>query len=115
MVELGLILAISVLGLAFAGYPITWVMARDTGTPAMREVSDAIKAGAEAFLRRQNKTIAIANWPPASPDFHRLRVRGQHEAFDPTETESRARLLGDPLLVLGAMRSVAAGYVGMWI
>jgi len=46
MTELGLILAISVLGLAFAGYLIKWVLARDTGTAAMREVSDAIKSGA---------------------------------------------------------------------
>src|SRR5438067_2248088 len=58
MTELGLILAISVIGLAFAGYLIKWVLARDTGTAAMRDVSDAIKSGAEAFLRRQNKTIA---------------------------------------------------------
>ena len=40
MTELGLILAISILGLAFAGYLTKWVLARDTGTPAMREVSN---------------------------------------------------------------------------
>ena len=36
-----------------------WVMARDTGTPEMRKISDAIQEGAEAYLRRQNKTIAM--------------------------------------------------------
>src|SRR5258708_5840813 len=37
------------------------VIASDTGTPDMRAISDAIREGAEAFLRRQYMTIgAIA-------------------------------------------------------
>ena len=56
--ELNLILGISVLGLLFALYLIRDVLKRDTGTAEMRVISDAIKAGAEAFLRRQNRTIA---------------------------------------------------------
>ena len=37
------------------------VIASDTGTAEMRAISDAIREGAEAFLRRQYKTIgAIA-------------------------------------------------------
>jgi K(+)-stimulated pyrophosphate-energized sodium pump len=115
MVELGLILAISVLGLAFAGYLITWVMARDTGTPAMREVSDAIKAGAEAFLRRQNKTIAIMAAGLACLIFIVYGFVRQHEAFDPTETSLELAFWTTLSFVLGAMCSVAAGYVGMWI
>src|SRR5215207_9441316 len=63
MTELGIILGISVIGLAFAGYLIRSVLALDTGTPEMRRVSDAIRSGAEAFLRRQNKTIA--SWAAA--------------------------------------------------
>src|SRR5947208_15953489 len=56
--ELTLILGISVLALLFAAfYLIPNVLKRDTGTPAMQEISNAIKQGAEAFLRRQNKTI----------------------------------------------------------
>ena len=58
MTELGLILGIGVIGLGFAGFLIRLVLSLDTGTPEMRKVSDAIKSGAEAFLRRQNKTIA---------------------------------------------------------
>jgi len=115
MVELGLILAISVLGLAFAGYLITWVMARDTGTPAMREVSDAIKAGAEAFLRRQNKTIAIMAAGLACLIFIVYGFVRQHEAFDPTETSLELAFWTTLSFVLGAICSVAAGYVGMWV
>ena len=55
--ELSLILGISVLGLLFAVYLIRDVLKRDQGTAKMREISDAIKLGAEAFMRRQNKTI----------------------------------------------------------
>ena len=55
--ELNIILGISLLGLLFAVYLIRDVMRRDTGTAKMREISDAIKSGAEAFLRRQYRTI----------------------------------------------------------
>ena len=55
--ELNLIFGASVIGLLFALYLMRNVMKRDTGTAKMREISDAIKAGAEAFLRRQNRTI----------------------------------------------------------
>ena len=55
--ELSIILGISVFGLLFAVYLIRDVLRRDTGTARMREISDAIKAGAEAFLRRQYRTV----------------------------------------------------------
>ena len=56
--ELYLVLGISLLGLVFAVALARDVLRRDTGTSAMREISDAIRQGAEAFLRRQNRTIA---------------------------------------------------------
>jgi K(+)-stimulated pyrophosphate-energized sodium pump len=49
----------SIVAIAFAGYLARWVLAKDTGTAKMREVSDAIYDGAQAFLRRQYRTIAI--------------------------------------------------------
>lgn len=55
----GLIMAISVVALIFAWILAGWVLKKDTGTPEMRHISDAIKAGAEAFLRRQYVTIAL--------------------------------------------------------
>src|SRR5256885_12119991 len=54
---LALVFVISLSALAVAFWLIQWVLARDTGTPEMRKISDAIKSGAEAFLRRQNNTI----------------------------------------------------------
>ena len=54
-----IILGISVIGLLFALYLIRDVMKRDTGTEKMQEISNAIKQGAEAFLRRMKKSPPI--------------------------------------------------------
>ncbi|HME59949.1 MAG TPA: sodium/proton-translocating pyrophosphatase, partial [Candidatus Binatia bacterium] len=51
------VIAISCLSLVFAVYLARYVLQRDTGTPRMQEISNAIKEGAEAFLSRQNRTI----------------------------------------------------------
>src|SRR3954469_24789354 len=56
---LGIVFGISLAALGVAFWLIQWVMAKDTGTDEMRKISDAIKAGAEAFLRRQNQTIIM--------------------------------------------------------
>ena len=56
---LPLILVFSIGSLVVAGFLASWVLKRDTGTTAMQAISNAIKEGAEAFLRRQNRTIAM--------------------------------------------------------
>ncbi|MGH7673899.1 MAG: sodium/proton-translocating pyrophosphatase, partial [Gemmatimonadales bacterium] len=56
---IALVLGLSVLALAVAGLLARWVLRQDNGTPEMRRVSDAIQEGAEAFLRRQYKTIGL--------------------------------------------------------
>ncbi|OLD63232.1 MAG: hypothetical protein AUI33_12985 [Ignavibacteria bacterium 13_1_40CM_2_61_4] len=54
-----LVILISVLSLAFAWYLARQVLAADEGTPEMQSIASAIKEGAEAFLRRQNRTILL--------------------------------------------------------
>ena len=44
-------------GAAFAAYLARWVLRFSMGSEAMQRISNAIKEGAEAFLRRQNRTI----------------------------------------------------------
>ncbi len=51
------VLLISILSLAAAAALAKYVIGHDTGTPEMRRISDAIRVGAEAFLRRQYRTI----------------------------------------------------------
>ncbi len=54
---LPIILGISVLSLLIAAWLARWVLGADTGTADMQSISNAIKEGAEAFLRRQYLTI----------------------------------------------------------
>lgn len=112
--ELALILGISVLGLLFAWYLTRDVMSRDTGTPAMREISDAIKAGAEAFLRRQNRTIAYLSVALAALIYILYAFVRTPNEHDPASAGMLA-LWTTVSFVLGAACSVAAGYMGMWV
>jgi K(+)-stimulated pyrophosphate-energized sodium pump len=112
--ELTLILGISIIGLLFAVYLIRDVMKRDTGTPRMREISDAIKAGAEAFLRRQNRTIiylAVALAAIIYILYAFVRAQTEHDPAGPVALAFWTTLS----FLLGAACSVAAGYMGMWV
>ncbi len=82
-------------GLLFVWLLTRWVFKKDTGTPEMRVVSDAIKEGAMAYLARQYKTIAIISV-----------VLGIliMVAIDP--------LTGAAFLI-GAFCSALSGYIGM--
>jgi K(+)-stimulated pyrophosphate-energized sodium pump len=112
--ELTLIFGISVLGLLFALYLIRDVMRRDTGTDKMREISDAIKSGAEAFLRRQNRTILYLAVALAAAIYILYAFVRAHNEHDPTSSSSLA-LWTTLSFLLGALCSVAAGYMGMWV
>ncbi len=61
--EFWLIIGISIVAILFAAFLVSNVLKRDlkrdTGTAEMQNISNAIKEGAEAFLPRQNKTVAI--------------------------------------------------------
>ena len=110
-----LILGISVASLAAAGWLARWVLARDTGTKEMRAISDAIKEGAEAFLRRQNRTIVTLAAALAAVIFVLYGfVRGHHE-FDPVGSRIAMATWITISFALGAACSVIAGYVGMWV
>jgi H(+)-translocating pyrophosphatase len=112
--ELSLIIGISILGLLFAIYLLRDVLKRDTGTPKMREISDAIKSGAEAFLRRQNRTIIYMAIALASLIYILYAFVRAHNANDPASPFELA-LWTTLSFVFGAACSVAAGYMGMWI
>jgi K(+)-stimulated pyrophosphate-energized sodium pump len=112
--ELTLILGISVLGLLFALYLIRNVMNRDTGTPKMREISEAIKAGAEAFLHRQYRTIVYLSVALAAVIYILYVFVRAHNEHDPASA-AQLGFWTTLSFIFGALCSVAAGYMGMWV
>ena len=112
--ELSLIFGISVLGLLFALYLIRDVLKRDTGSEKMQEISNAIKQGAEAFLRRMNKTIAYLAFALACVIYILYAFVRAHNEHDPASSSDLA-LLTTLSFALGAACSLAAGYMGMWV
>src|SRR5262249_10790431 len=112
---LPLILMTSLGSLGVAWLLARWVLRRDTGTSAMQEISNAIKEGAEAFLRRQNRTIIMLALVLAAVIFILYGFVRQHQSFDPVPTALNLAFWTTLSFLLGAACSVIAGYIGMWI
>ncbi len=110
-----LVIAISIAGLAFAYYLSRWVLKHSTGSEAMQKISNAIKAGAEAFLRRQNRTILLLALVLAALLFIGYGFIRSHRDFDPVGSSLELATWITISFVFGALCSVFAGYVGMWI
>ena len=99
------VFAVSAFSLAVAGYIVRWILKQDTGTEQMREIADAIKTGAEAYLMRQYRTISIIAVITAI--LLAIGIR------DPTNQWAGAYTAGG--FMLGALMSNLAGYVAMYI
>ncbi len=109
-----MVLAISVFSLGFAGYLAQLVLAKDTGTAAMQEISNAIREGAEAFLRRQNRTIGTLSIVVAGVIFVLYAFVRTPNPADPVGP-MRMAMWTTLSFAFGASCSVIAGYVGMWV
>jgi len=109
-----LVLTISILSLIFAGYLARLVLSKDTGTPAMQDISNAIREGAEAFLSRQNRTIAMMAVVVAAVIFVLYAFLRTPNPSDPVGPVLMATWT-TVSFVFGALCSVIAGYVGMWV
>jgi len=103
---LWLALGISVLALLTVFYFAQYVLRADTGTPQMRTISDAIREGAEAFLRRQYKTIGMLSIVLAVLIFIGYRVSPRNA---PLATKTVIAFL------IGAACSGFAGFTGMYV
>ncbi len=112
---MALTLGMSVLGLLTAFWLARWVLGKDTGSPEMRKISDAIKEGAEAFLRRQNSTIILLAGLFAVALFIGYGFVRNHRDFDPVPSSLQLAFWITLSFVFGALCSVVAGYVGMWV
>ncbi len=96
---------ISLLSLGFAVWLMKDVLKRPTGTPKMREISDLIRIGANAFMRRQYTTIAVISVIFAVAIYFTYRYLGQASLGWITA-------IG---FLFGATCSAVAGIIGMWI
>jgi K(+)-stimulated pyrophosphate-energized sodium pump len=96
---------ISILALFFAGYLVFWIKKNDMGTEKMQEIYEAIKRGANAFLKRQYKTIGIITVVLALVLFGVYALNGK----------PISGLQVSLAFVLGAFCSCLSGLVGMWI
>jgi K(+)-stimulated pyrophosphate-energized sodium pump len=109
-----LVIAISCFSLLFAVYLARYVVSREMGTPKMQEISNAIKEGAEAFLSRQNRTIISLAALLAALIFVLYAFVRTPSPADPVPPAQLA-FWTTLSFVLGAVCSVVAGYVGMWV
>ena len=113
MVDLALVIPIAgVAALAVAGYLARYVLRQDAGSDKMREIGDAIRQGARAFMRRQYSTIAIIAVILAI--VFALTIALQSPS---ARTPDPVRLGLETALAfgLGAALSAISGYIGMHI
>src|SRR5215475_6448406 len=98
-------LLVSVVALIFAGYLARYVLRQGSGTVEMQQIAAAIREGAEAFLRRQYRTIGLMTLGLALLMFI---LYGLLKDWDTSAKMTFA-------FVLGAMCSALSGYIGMYI
>ena len=98
-------MAVGLLALLAAALLVRSVLAADTGTAEMRLISDAIREGAEAFLRRQYRTIAIIAVVLA------VIVFGGYELSPRTAPYALKTVIA---FLVGAICSGLAGFTGMY-
>ncbi len=101
-------IVVGLLAVAFAAYLASYVLRKDTGTPAMQKVADAIFKGAMAFLNRQYRTIAILAVFAAIIVGLVLALLGQGDKISLGWHTSVAFLIG-------ALCSGISGYTGMYV
>src|SRR5437660_350340 len=104
-------IGVGILAVIFAFYLANYVLHKDTGTPAMQKVADAIFKGAMAFLNRQYRTIAILSIFAAAivaTVLFSLSQGGSATRFDLAWRTAIAFLIG-------ALCSGISGYIGMYV
>lgn len=105
MFQLVITVTVSFVALLVAAYFALQVLRADQGTPRMREVSDAIREGAEAFIKRQYSTIAMLAIVLAILIFGVYFFAGKFDIAWHTGVA----------FIVGAFCSALAGVIGMWI
>jgi K(+)-stimulated pyrophosphate-energized sodium pump len=105
-IYLWIALAIGVVGLLAALLYARNVLGSDTGTPEMQRISNAIREGAEAFMKRQYSTIALIALGLAVVLFIGYRLSSFTAPYANKVVIS---------FLIGAACSALAGQTGMWV
>ncbi len=111
-------LIVLVLGLSLCALAVAWslrgyVLRQDNGTPEMRQISDAIQEGAEAFLRRQYKTIATLSIALGALIYVLYAFFRRPHPDEPAA--SVLAITTTVAFLFGALCSGVAGVVGMYV
>ena len=104
-------IVIGILAVAFAVYLANFVLRKDSGTPAMQKVADAIFKGAMAFLNRQYRTIAAFAIVAAVVVALVLYLLGQGDQAAKFSLAWHTAIA----FLIGALCSGAAGFIGMYV
>lgn len=110
------VITICILSFLVAIYLMKWVLAKDEGPPEMVQIADAIRDGAEGFIRTQYGTISKMAMLLAFVILFIYLFRSttpQQEAAGMGRTTSAYITVAS--FLLGALCSGFAGYVGMWV
>lgn len=110
------VITICILSFLVAIYLMKWVLAKDEGPPEMVQIADAIRDGAEGFIRTQYGTISKMAMLLALVILFIYLFRNttpQQEAAGMGRTTSAYITVAS--FLLGALCSGFAGYVGMWV
>ncbi len=104
-------IVVGVLSVGFAALLALYVLRKDTGTPAMQKVADAIFKGAMAFLNRQYRTIATLAIFAAILVAVVLALLGQGSSADKWNLAWHTAVA----FLIGALCSGLSGYIGMYV
>ena len=102
---------VGLLAVLFAVYLVFYVLRKDTGTPAMQKIANAIFAGATAFLNRQYRTIAMLSLLAAVLVAGALALLGQGSQADKINLAWHTAVA----FLVGALCSGVSGYIGMYV
>ena len=98
-------LCVALLGLAYAAMLMRQILAADRGTPRMKAIADAVREGANAYLKRQLTTVAVLIVALVGILYV---AKGLQSGFDSPFALGRAGAF-----LVGAVFSATVGVVGM--
>jgi K(+)-stimulated pyrophosphate-energized sodium pump len=104
-------IVVGILAVGFAAYLARYVLSKDTGTPEMQKISNAIYSGAIAFLNRQYRTIATLAIVAAIVVAIVLAILSQGSEAVKISLAWHTALA----FLIGAFCSGVSGYIGMLV